>query len=101
MRTLASREEGAGVEEWEELLHPGPQAAFYPTLPHDATPIPHFPPPTDVRRVCVGLDLALQVGFRRWVAVGDPRRPSCTPSCIRDARNGPCGFRGRSVRPVC
>ena len=81
------------MEEWEELLHPGPQAAFYPTLPHDATPIPHFPPPTDVRRVCVGPDLALLVGFRRWVTVGESGAAEVHAVVQFGRRNAACGFR--------
>src|ERR1700754_3097191 len=91
---------GAGVEEWEELLHPGPQAAFYPTLPHDATPIPHFPPPPDVRGVCCWPKTLWLVGFGRWVMVGRIPRRSCTWSCSSETRKGHCAFRSRSVRQV-
>src|SRR4051795_13613646 len=72
MRTLASarEEEGAGVGEWEELLHPGPQEAFYPTLPHDATPIPHFAPPSDHGGALGGRKPLWLLGSARWEAVG-------------------------------
>src|SRR4051794_41245195 len=91
MRTLASREEGAGVEEWEELLHPGPQEAFYPTLPHDATPIPHFAPPSDHDATSDAPDPASHGPFRRWEAGGrhpSRRRPS---RCRTASRNTACG----------
>jgi len=35
---------GAEVERWEEPLHLGSFPATYPTFPHNATPIAHFPP---------------------------------------------------------
>ena len=63
------------MEEWEELLHPGPQRAFYPTLPHDATPIPHFSPPSDQVDVIWAPNPLPLLGFRRWDAVGDHGRP--------------------------
>src|SRR3954453_18570018 len=93
MRTCASRESGAGGEEWEELLHPGPLEAFYPTLPHDATPIPHFAPPSDVRPVCCGADPLRLMGLRRWDAVGGIRPPRRTVGCSRTRRNADCGLR--------
>src|SRR3954467_10165050 len=93
MRTLASarEEEGAGVEEWEELLHPGPQEAFYPTLPHDATPIPHFAPPSDHEATSDGPDPASHGPFRRGGAGGGP--PSSRPParCSAASRNTDCG----------
>src|SRR3954468_3488016 len=93
MRTLASarEEEGAGVEEWEELLHPGPQEAFYPTLSHDATPIPHFPPPSDHGGTARRREAAWALGIRRWDAVR--RHPSRrrTARCSTRGRNGDCG----------
>src|SRR4051794_23518484 len=92
MWTCASREVGAGVEEWEELLHPGPLVAFYPTLPHDATPIPHFAPPSDVRRVCCTSDRLRLMGFRPWGAVGGIRPPARTVGCMRTRRNATCVF---------
>src|SRR3954447_20505814 len=93
MRTLASarEEEGAGVEEWEELLHPGPQEAFYPTLPHDATPNPHFAPPSDHHAGTGARNRAWHRGFRRWEEVGRHPASGRTPRCSTAIRNTDCG----------
>src|SRR4051794_27027648 len=43
-RGAMPKEERAGMEEWEEPLHPGSLSVFYPTSPHNATRSAHkFP----------------------------------------------------------
>src|SRR5689334_18491898 len=102
MRTLTSarEEEGAGVEEWEELLHPGPQVAFYPTLPHDATPISPFAPPTDLRGRRGGSNPLRLSGSQGWEAVGRHPSRSRTRGCSTASRNRDCG-RGAIPSATC
>src|SRR5262249_10306823 len=45
---------GAGVEEWEELLHPGSLRRTYPTSSHNATPFAHSLPPHHPRAAPTG-----------------------------------------------
>src|SRR3954470_8047351 len=93
MWTAASRrKKGAGVERWEEPLHPGPQGAFYPTFSHDATPIPHISPPSDTEAVANAENPAWALGSWRWeTPVVDPARERRT-GCRTGARKRDCAI---------